>query len=209
MRIIVRGCRGVAGGGQRGRGEAGGPGLVDEGDVEHVAEVSAVFVAEGGEFHLDKGVEGEDAEGDGFFGVGDVGGGGGVVGADFFAGHDDVDGVAGFGVGAVEEHFHAGDVALDEAGGLEGAGGGGEVWPAEEDVDILGVADGGGVDGGDPGGDGVAPGDGVGDAGGFECGGGTGESVANAFHGEHHPVEERHVGGQWQHANSIAVWWEF
>lgn len=94
-----------------------------------------------------------------------------------------MEGVAGFGVGAVEEHVEAVGVAVEEAGGFEGGCGGGE------DVYVLGVAHGGFVDARDPEGDGVAADDGVGDVVGLEGGGGSQEALAHFFHGVHHPVE--------------------
>ena len=175
-------------------GKAGRPRGVDEAEFEEVAEVHAIFAMEGRELHTDERFEGDDAEFFGALGLGDIRGGGVIIRADFFVGNDDVDGVAGFGVGAVEEDVEAGGVAVDEACGFEGAGGGGEIGAAKKDVDVLGVANRAGIDRGDPGSDGVATGDGVGDAGGFEGSGGTKETSADAFHGEHHPVEKRGVG---------------
>jgi hypothetical protein len=96
-------------GGERG-GETGEPGGVDEGDFEQVLEVDAVVELEGGEFQFDRGFKGYDLDWAGLGGVGDVGGGDGVIRADFFIGEEDVDGVAEFGVGTVEEDVHAGDV---------------------------------------------------------------------------------------------------
>ena len=116
-------------------GEAGRPGVVDEADFEHVAEVRAVFVTEGGQLHPDEGLEGQDAKGGavGLDGIGDVGGGGVVLGTDLFAGDDDVDGVAGLGLCAVEEHVDAARVAADEASGLESRGCRIEIGAAQED----------------------------------------------------------------------------
>jgi hypothetical protein len=114
--------------------------------------------------------------------------------AHLFGGEEDVYGVADAGIWAVEEHVDAADLAVDEACGFEGFAGGVQVGAAEEDVDVLGVADGAGVDGGDPGGDGVAAGDRVQHACGFKGGGGAEEALADSFHGEHHPVEEGRIG---------------
>lgn len=147
-----------------------------------------------------EGLEGKDGKGAGFGGFRDVGRGCRVFGADFFSRQDDVDGVSGLGIGAVKEDLEARDMPAEEAGFFEDGGGLVEVGTAEEKVDILGVAHGGGVDGGDPGGDRVAVGDGVGNAGRFEGGAGTGKAITDAFHGEHHSIEERHVEGQREHA---------
>jgi hypothetical protein len=176
--------------GGKGRGEFGGPGLVDEADVDEVAEVGAVFVAEGGELDLDEDGEREDAERAHVLGIGGVGIGRGFVRADEFVGEDEVDGVAGARGWAVEEEVELGVATMGEASEFEGGLGGREVGAVDEDVNIRGVADGGLVDGGDPGGDGVSANHGVGDAGGVKGFGGAEEALADLFDGVDHPVNE-------------------
>ncbi len=108
----------------------------------------------------------------------DVGDGGGWfdgVFVDFFVCEDEVDTFAGFGTGAVEEHFDAafsaedGDGAVDEASLFHGGDDEWHVGAADEDVHVAGVAYDGVIDSGDPCGDGVSTDDGVFDVGGFEC----------------------------------------
>ena len=75
----------------------------------------AILVAESGELDVHQGVEGEHTEQAGVFGLGDIGIGLGLVGADLLVGEDDVDGVAGLGGRAVEEDIDSGDMAVNEA----------------------------------------------------------------------------------------------
>ncbi len=150
-----------------------GPGGVDEADVDEVSEVGAVFIAEVSEVGLDEGVEVEDAEEGGVGGIGDVGVGDGFFGADFFVGEDDVDAGAWGAGGAVEEEFHIGGVAVDEAGLFQSVDDGGKLFAFDEEINILRITDAGFVDGGDPCGDGISTGDGVGDVGVLQGGGGT------------------------------------
>lgn len=98
-----------------------------------------------------------------------------------------MDGVAGFGVGAIEKHVDAGAVTVVEAYGFESGGYGGQVATVDQEVDIGSVADGGLIDTGDPGGDGIATDYGIGDIGLFQSTGSTQKTFADFFHGTDHP----------------------
>jgi hypothetical protein len=106
-----------------------------------------------------------------------------------------VEGVAGFGGGAVEEDFEgfspawAGDAAVEEARAGEGFAGGGRSARRRRMSTSCVFADGGFIHAGDPRGDGVASDDGVGDARRIECGGGAEQAVTDFFHGANHAVQ--------------------
>ena len=70
-------------------------------------------------------------------GVGDFGVRQGLAGADELVGEDDVDGVAGPGVGAVEEEFDTGRVAMPEAGGLQCRADSREIVATDEDLYVA------------------------------------------------------------------------
>ncbi len=79
-------------------------------------------------------------------------------------------------------------MATNESNGSEGLGGGFDISASEKNVHVLSIASGCGIDGCDPGGDGIAAGNRVGDAGGLEGLGGSEEAFTDEFHGTHHPV---------------------
>jgi len=79
------------------RGEPGQPPGVEQADVDQVAEVGAVLVANGGQLDPHERLEPEHLEGAGVLGVADVGIGQGLVRADLLVGEDDVHRVAGSG----------------------------------------------------------------------------------------------------------------
>ncbi len=146
-----------------------------------------ILVPERRELHLDEGIQGQDAEGGRLLRLVDVGGRQGVVGADFLASEDDVDGVASPGAGAVEEHVDPGTVAVGEPGRLQGRPGGVEVGAAEDEVDVLGVPHRRFIDPGHPGRHGVAADHGMRDAGLFQGLRGPPETFAHLLHGSNHP----------------------
>ena len=173
-------------------GVFGGPGGVDEVGFDDVAEMHAVFVSPGDEFHADEGFDADEvfvSEGDGFA---DGGGGDGVLGADMFIGENEVDAVAGFGSFSVKKHVEVcfsaedGDAAVDEAIGFEGGFEGLEVGSLDEEIDVAGVADEGFVDLSDPGGYGVSADDGVGNVFVFEDGGDAFEAFFDLAEGVVH-----------------------
>lgn len=173
-----------------GLGEACDPGLVDEADAEEVAEVCAVLVAEGGEFDADEGVEVDDAERAEVGRFFDFGIRGGFARLHDLFGEGQMNRVARARGRRVEEEVEAGGLAIHEPSGFKGGLRGGEVFAADEQIDILRVADGGLVDGGNPGGDGVVADHGVRNVGGAEGGGRTQQALAHEFHGGDHSVEE-------------------
>jgi hypothetical protein len=116
--------------------------------------------------------------------------GAGLARADLLAREDDVNGVPGRGVGVVEEEVDAGGTSVDEAGTFERGLRIVEALSTDHDVNILRVAHGGTVNGGDPCGDRVAARDGVLDSGILQGCCRTQESLTNEFHGVHHPLQK-------------------
>ena len=145
-----------------------GPFAIDEADGRQVAEVHAVFVAKGNELHAHEVFEGDELEALGGNGVAERRGGFDGIGDGSFLGPKDVNGVADFGVGAVEEDIHGGsfaergDAAVDEAGGFEGSARAVCVFAAQENVHIAGVAYSGHVHPRNPCGHRITANDGVG-----------------------------------------------
>ena len=87
---------------------------VNQTDVDQVAEVHAVLVAEGGQFDAHERGEREDPEEAGVFGFVDVRVGEGLLRAYLFAGEDEMDGLARAKVRPVEEDVPPARVAVDE-----------------------------------------------------------------------------------------------
>jgi hypothetical protein len=141
-------------------------------------------------------------------GRGADGGGRGVLGirdrrqvlrADLFVREEDVDRVPSPRLRAIQEHVHASDVAVGEAGALQGSTRGLKVAAPDDDVHVLRRPGRGNVHAGDPGRNGVAAGDGIGNAGSIQRGGGTREAVADPFHGVDHPFERERAKRQGVH----------
>lgn len=75
---------------------------------------------------------------------------------DLFVRENDVNGIASFGTGTIQKHLNAGRAAMYKAGFSERQGRFLQVFSANQQVDVLSVADGRFVDANHPGGDGVA-----------------------------------------------------
>ena len=101
----------------------------------------------------------------------------------------------GLAVGAIQEFIHAENLLVDKAFRREGRLGRLEVGPANEKINVLGVAHGGFVHGRNPGSDGVAVHDGVGDAGPAEGRRRSQQALTYSLHGANHPFPGDVVGG--------------
>ena len=122
---------------RRGGGEAGKPRCIDEADGDEIAQVDAVFVAEGGEFHAHKDCERDETELSSVLALVDAGVGFGLVGAGLFLREDDMQSVANFSLRTFEKDiecaavFGRGDAAMVEAGRFQRDGRGGKVRAGE------------------------------------------------------------------------------
>lgn len=178
--------------------KAADPRAVNQSDADEVSQVGAVLVAVRGEFDAHQGVEVDDterAEVRGFFDRGVCGEFAGLH--DFFS-EDQMDRTPWACGWRVEEQVEAERLSIGEASGFEGGLCGGKVIAADEKIDILSVADGGFVDGGDPGGDGAISGYDVVDSCRVERVRCVEQSLTGPFHGVHHPFKHTLgiVGGQ-------------
>jgi hypothetical protein len=184
------------------RWQACRPGGVDEADVDQVAEVGAVFVAEGGEFHANEGFEVQDLVTPRrclrhFRGSEEV------FGSDFFTGKDNVDSISRFSIWAIQEHVEIQCVSMHKAGIFQGRFRGFQVNATEQDIDILGVAHSGFIDLTHPGGDRVTADHGIRHRCGFEGFTDATQPIADFFHGSHHTGQSEFTDGMSQHHETI------
>jgi hypothetical protein len=98
-----------------------------------------------------------------------------------------VDGVAGFGCGAVQEHVEAFGVAMDKTGLGQSRGGPWQVRPAQENINALRVARRRLIHAGDPRGHGIAAYHRVGHIRCVQSGHSAPQPFTNFFHGSDHP----------------------
>ena len=145
----------------------GGPGGVDEADLDEIEDVYLVFPAERCEFHANEGREGDDLEVEGAFRFRHVCGGEGIFGADELSREENMHRFPGGGPGAVEKHIDARRVPVDEANGFERGAGMVQIFPPEKNINVARVTDGGAVHARDPFGDRVSAGDRIRDSGGL------------------------------------------
>lgn len=161
----------------------GGPGGVDEADINQIAKMRAILIPKRSEFHANEGREGDDLEVEGTFGFRHVGGGEGIFGADELSRDENMHRFPGRGTGAVEKHIDALRAPVDEADGFERGAGMVQIFPPEKNINVARVADGGAVHARDPFGDRVSAGGRIWNPGGLQAGRRLEQSFADLFHG--------------------------
>ncbi len=155
------------------------PTVIDQPNLQQVSQVDSVLVSVGRQLDLDQCPQGQHSVLPGCLRLRDRGVRQEFPWPDHLAGKDQVDPVAGFATGAVQEQIDTGHMAVLEAGGGQCRPDRVEVGPPHEQIDVARVADGRDVDPGNPQGDGVSPGDGIGNASRLKGGGRARQALAD------------------------------
>jgi hypothetical protein len=171
------------------RSESRGPGVVDEADVEHVAEMRAIFVAEGCQFHTHKRLKGKDFELVLLFEFRHIGCGRIVFWPHLFLRNHHMNGIPRFGVGAIQENVDPRDMTPNKAHSLQCLCGGIKIGATKKNIHILRVSHRSGVDRRHPRRHRIATRHGVKNPRCVQSSRRSHQSIAHPFHGQHHPIQ--------------------
>jgi hypothetical protein len=158
-----------------------------------------IFVAPGRELHAHQRVEGDQSEIPGVLAFLDAGIGLWLIRTRSLGREDDVNGIAYLAFSPIKKYFDAlrfserSNVAMNKPGGGQRCGCRGQVFAAEQQVDVTGVAHRGFIRSRDPGGHGISTDDSIRNSRGIERRRCPQESASNIFHGVFHTLP-----GNWQ-----------